>query len=345
MIATVTGQAIAASAVASGVVIPTDSDGQTSLRPGGATATIQGTPVALRSSAIIVGTKTYSLPLPSASTGLGAFIMAAFNGGMKSFTEVTPSFMFIRSQIYAESVLDSGDLEVSDPSITFTLKHGGATTTVEGIPVALHTGEVVLGYETIALPVPVAPSASIAIGSHIYAESVLDSGDLELRDSSSTLTLTPGGATTTIGGIPVALYIGEIIVGSNTIAIPVPTALLDGTDSITTVGQVFAASLLDHSDIVISDAAGLFTLKPDGSSVTIAGTPDALQTGYLIVGSRTFTLPSGLRISFGGGEAGHQRANATGGVPFSGRAIGFDIPWSRLLITILGRILVSIIGA
>ena len=283
--------------------------------------------------------------MPSVSTGLGAFIMAVFNGGLKSSIEVAPSFITIGSQIYAESVLCSGDLGVSDPSTTFTLKHGGTTTTVDGIMVALHTGEVVFGSETIALPVPFVPCASIAMGSHIHEESVLDFGDMELSDSSSTLILTPGGATETAEGIPVALHTGETIVGSNTIAIPVPTALLDEIDSITTAGQVFAASLHDHSDIAISDAVGLFALKPNGSNVTIARTPVALQTGDLIIGSSTFTLPSGLRISGGGGEAGNQRVNATGVLPFSGRAIGSDIPWPRLLTTVLGTIIISITGA
>ena len=72
LIVTVAGQATAASAVASRVVILTDSDGYTSLRLGVLTASIQGTPIELGSSAIIVGIKTNPPPLPRASMGLGA---------------------------------------------------------------------------------------------------------------------------------------------------------------------------------------------------------------------------------------------------------------------------------
>lgn len=341
MIAPVSGQAIAASAVAAGNVILTDSDGQTNLRPGGPTATIQGIPVALKDSATVVGTNTYSVPLPSPSTGLGDLIMAAFNGGLTNPTKVIASSTTIGASIYAESALNSGDLKLSDPSTTFILTSGGATTTIAGIPVALHTGEIIVGSETIVLRVPNLRPASITIGSEFYAEKFLDSGGLELSDSSSTFTLTPSGTTKTIKGIPIALRTGEIVVGSNAIVLPVPTALLGETDSTTSAGPVFAANFLSHSDVVISDVATLSTLKSGESSVRIAGTPVALQTGDLIVGSSTFTLPSDPHISGGGGEAGNQRANTTGVVPFLGRQKWSDIPWSRPLIAMVGASLMS----
>ena len=211
---------------------------------------------------------------------------------------------------------------VSDPFITFTFKHSGATTTVDSILVALYTAEVVVGSKIIALPV-----TKYTIYIYIYTDNVLNSGDLELSDSLASFALT--------------LHTDVIIVPSSTIVIPVPTALLDST----TASQVFATDLHDHSDIIVNEAAGLFTLKSNGSIIKIAGTPVPLPTGDMIVGSSIFRTPSGLRISCDDGEAGSKRANAIVVVPFTGRARGSDIPWPRLLTTTLGTSLITVIVA
>jgi len=134
----------------------------------GAQTTISGTAVSVGSTAIVVGGKTYSLPLPTNS---------------------------------AVSRASNGDMVFDGVTVT------SGTQTISGTAVSVGSNIIVVGGKTYSLPLPTDPAVSLA-----------SNGDVVFNG----VTMTQG-AQTTISGTAVSVGSTAIVIGGKTYALPKPT--------------------------------------------------------------------------------------------------------------------------
>jgi len=243
-------------------------DGKT-LTPGLQTV-ISGTAVSAGSSIVVVGGKTYSLPLP-----IDPAISLAPNGaivvdgktltpGMQTVISGTAvsagsSIVVVGGKTYNLPLpSDSAVSRASNGDVVYegiTLSQG-AQTTISGTAVSVGSNAIVVGGKTYSLPLPTNPAVPLASNGDIVFDGV---------------TMTQG-AQTTISGTAISVDSNAIVVGGKTYSIPLPT------DS--------AVSLASNSDIVFNGVT-----MTQGAQTTISGTVVSVGSQVIVVGGKTYALP------------------------------------------------------
>lgn len=218
----------------------------TTLQANGPAVTIQDLPVTLGSSHIIVGSSTLLLPTESADGILTA--------GGQTFTPFRPG-----------SVLVNGD----------TLSVDGPPATASGTVLSLASSGLVVDSQTFAFPTPapeLMPGANKIVTFAGGTFTQIGNGAVAFHG----MTLEAGGPAATISGTVMSLAPSNLVVGSQTFALPTP-----------------APEAL--SSAVVIDGT---TLTAGGPAVTVSGNTLSLTTGssglYLAghgSGTSTFSVP------------------------------------------------------
>jgi len=191
----------------------------------GAQTTISGTAVSVGSNAIVVGGKTYSLPLPT-----------------------NP----------AVPLASNGDIVFDGVTMT-----QGAQTTISGTAISVDSNAIVVGGKTYSIPLPTDSAVSLASNSDIVFNGV---------------TMTQG-AQTTISGTVVSVGSQVIVVGGKTYALPKPTKA-PGAE----------ASILGA---IIASMHGYVPSTADSASPTSASSASSGSNGNSTVALTSFTGAAG----------------------------------------------------
>ena len=244
------------------------------LTPNGPAITISGTPISVDNSSIVIGSSTFSLPTPLLTSA--------------------PQTFTIDGQTFTG---ESGGVAVAGT----TLVPQGPGLTVSGTPISLGPSGLVIGSSTFALPTPFSPisAQTFTIGGQVFTAM---SGGIAIAGS----TLSPNGPGITVSGTPISLTASDIIIGSSTYPIPIPS--IHPFPSIVT----FNGETLTLAPSAV--ALGGYTLSP-GQAITISGTEISLGTAGLIVGSSTLALSSatqGLGDVIIGGLGAHSTGTSSG---------------------------------
>jgi len=154
----------------------------------------------------------------------------------------------------------------------------GAQGTIGGVPVKVSSGFVVVGANTIALPVSPAPPLPTVAGNPIVTA---PGGGVVVGGN----TITAGGAAATVGGTVVSVLpsSGGLFVGGSTVALPVaPQPPLP-----TLGGQQIQTG--PNSAIII----GGTTVTPGSAPITLGGTTFSVPVsgGGIVVNGNTMTIP------------------------------------------------------
>ena len=273
----------------------------TVLTPGGAEATIAGTPVSLAPSGdLVVGTGSPHQN-PTVLTIAGHTVTANPTSFEIAGTPVKAGEPAVTVLGTGISLGLSGDLVIggsaktlSPPAAIFTvgaqrftangagLVESGTTVTTGG-PAALISGTKVsldpsgvltVGDTTTTLAGFALPSVFTVGGETFTANPTGFSVD--------GTTLSAGGPGITINSTPISLNpSGSLLIGTSTVPLPIPTPAV-----VTTDGQVFT---VEQNGLVAVDGV---TLSSGGPGTTISGTPMSVGSGGLVVGSDTVRLPT-----------------------------------------------------
>ena len=177
----------------------------------------------------------------------------------------------------------------------------GSPTTIAGTRVSLGGSNLVIGTNSVPLPLsePTEQSQPLGtVGGHVV------SGD-QAHAVVDGKTILPGSVVK-IAGTPVSLGSSNIVIGTNSVPLPRPDAA--GTnrgDQVfgTVGGQVISG---DRSHAVVAGQ----TILP-GSVATISGTPVSLGASNIVIGTSSVPLPSPLYIS--GLDGNNQPLGIAGG--------------------------------
>ena len=286
----------------------------TVLIPGGAEATIAGTPVSLAPSGnLVVGTA----PSHQSSTVLtiaGHTITANPTSFQIAGTPVkaggpvvTVSGTAISMGLSGNLIIGGGASITSPPATIFTvgahrftadgadlvasgttIRAGGSAALVAGTSVSLGpSGVLVVGSTTTTLAG--FPQSSIfTVGGNTFTAN-------PTKFSIGGATLSAGGPGITVNNTLISLNpSGSLLIGTSTIPLQSPTAAI-----ITTDGQTFT---VEQGGMI---AVGGITLSSGGPGTILNGTPITFGSGGLVVGSGTVPLPTvnGTTIPFTGPAA------------------------------------------
>ena len=215
------------------------------VRPANAAVTVAGTPISLGTAGnLVVGSSTININTADSAV---TPVYQAFSAGGQTFTP-NPTGFVVASQ---------------------TLTPGAPAAIVAGTAISLGTaGHLTIGSATVSLAPSVAPVLNV--GHQTFSASA---GGFKIADTS----VLPGSAAVTISGTAVSLgSSGQLVVGSQTIALPTPYTSIPNV--VTVKGQAVSAN---PSGFVLDGKSVL----PGGSAVIVGGTPVTLGTdGVLDVG-------------------------------------------------------------
>ena len=230
----------------------------TTLQANGPAVTIQGVSVSLDKSSIVVGSSTLALP---AGSGNGVLTAAG-----QTFTPLGGG-----------SILLNGN----------TLSVNGPPATASGTILSLASSGLVVDSQIFALPTPALEVM------HNTKNTITFAGETFTQLGSDAVafhgtTLVANGAVATISGTVISLTSSNLVVGSQTFALPTPAPkLMSNANKIMTfAGQTFTQF---GSDAVAFHGT---TLVANGPAATISGTVISLASSNLVVGSKTFALPT-----------------------------------------------------
>ena len=262
-IVTVGGQTVSAVGPLGNVAV-----GGSILTPG-QEATILGTPVSVGQSHIMIGSSTVMLPTAGPASGNlplinDQSIQTLANGGVViGGTMVLPAVGGPQTTPLPQvgglgfTPLGNGDVVIGSSTL-----FPGQQVTIAGTPLALGTGNVVVGGRTYALG-PTSPIALPTVGGQKITP--LANGNLVIAGS----TLSPGQQLTT-AGTPISVGTGNVVVGGRTYVVTPPLTA-------------------PTSGLVI----GGLTLMPGASPITLAGQVVSLGANdNLVVGTRTIAIAS-----------------------------------------------------
>ncbi|KAK3673463.1 hypothetical protein LTR78_006697 [Recurvomyces mirabilis] len=131
---------------------------------------------------------------------------------------------------------------------------------------------------------------TISVGSKAVSAVNVDPSHLVLQGSSTSVTLTVGGAAMTIDGHAIsAASSGKLIMsgapGQSTIVLFPAAPNGPAATSVTAGGQVYAASSLDASHVVVQNSGASITLAAGGPATTMNGQVlSAASSGRLVIG-------------------------------------------------------------
>lgn len=300
----------------------------TVLTPGGAEATIAGTPVSLAPSGnLVVGTGSPHQS-PTILTIAGHTVTAnptsfeiAGTPVVAGEPAVTVSGTGISMGLSGDLVIGGSTKTPSPPAAVFTVgaqqftangaglvesgntvTAGGPAALISGVSVSLGpSGNLVVGDTTTTLAGLTLPSVFTVGGETLTANPT--------RFSVGGTTLSAGGPGITVNSTPISLGpSGSLLIGTSTVPLPIPTPAI-----VTTDGQVFT---VEQNGLVAVDGV---TLSSGGPGTTISGTPMSVGSGGLLVGSDVVRLPTA------NGSAPSLVA------PFTGSATK-SAEWSRLVL-------------
>ncbi len=250
-------------------------DGKT-LTPGLQTV-ISGTAVSAGSSIVVVGSKTYSLPLPTdpavSLAPNGAIVVdgKTLTPGMQTVISGTAvsagsGIVVVGGKTYnLPSPTDSAVSRASNGDVVYegiTLSQG-AQTTISGTAVSVGSNAIVVGGKTYSIPLPTDSAVSLA-----------SNGDIVFNG----VTMTQG-AQTTISGTAVSVGSQVIVVGGKTYALPKPTKA-PGAE----------ASILGA---IIASMHGYVPSTADSASPTSASSASSGSNGNSTVALTSFTGAAG----------------------------------------------------
>ena len=298
-------------------------DGKT-IKAGHSPVNIKGTPVALGDQGLIIGTSTIAIP-GGRNTDAGAF---AING--QTISPNGPAITVSGTHISlgpSNLIVGSSTIPITAPAFLPSSRRGfsisgtavtenGPPITVAGTRISLDPNGVIIGDNSIALP----RSSVLTIGRETFTPN-------PTGFAVAGTTLTPGGTGATISGTRIAVdKASSLIIGSSTIALPVP--LLTSPPSaaggqqqqeeqpITVGGHIFTPLPLTGESQ--APTLGLeidgSTLLPNAPSTTISGTAYSLDSSgqHIIIGHSTYSI-AGL----GRSRTGDQQSSLTAaGLPF-----------------------------
>ena len=307
----------------------------TVLTPGGAEATIAGTPVSLAPSGnLVVGTGS-----PHQSLTILTIAGHTVTANPTSFEiagtpvkagqpAVTVSGTGISMGLSGDLVIGGSAKTLSPPAAVFTVEAqqftakgaglvesgttvtaGGPAALISGTNVSLDpSGVLIVGDTTTTLAGFALPSVFTVGGETFTANPT--------RFSVDEMTLSAGGPGITINSTPISLNpSGSLLIGTSAVPLPNATPAV-----VTTDGQVFT---VEQNGLVAVDGV---TLSSGGPGTTISGTPMSVGSGGLMVGSDTVRLPTA------NGSALSPVAPFTGSAPKLAE-------WSRLILWGLGAIM------
>lgn len=179
----------------------------------------------------------------------------------------TPAVVATDGQVY--TIESDGQVAVDG----VTLSSGGPGTTISGTPMSVGSGGFIIGTSTIPLQNPT-PTV-ITTDGQVFT--IKPSGLIAIDG----VTLSSGGLGTTISGTALSVGSAGFIVGTQTIPLTSPIPSI-----ITTDGQIFT---MEPNGAIHVDGA---TLSNGGSGTTINGTPMRVNSGGLVIGSDTISLPT-----------------------------------------------------
>ena len=310
----------------------------TVLTPGGAEATIAGTPVSLASSGnLVIGTGS-----PHQSSTILTIAGHTVTANPTSFEiagtpvkagapAVTVSGTGISMGLSGDLVIGGSAKTLSPPATVFTVgaqkftangaglvesgttvTAGGPAALISGTTVSLDPSGVLTVGDTTTTLAGFAPTSVFTVGDETFTAN-------PTKFSVDGTTLSAGGPGITINSTPISLNpSGSLLIGTRTVPLPIPTPAV-----ITTDGQVFT---VEQNGLVAVDGV---TLSSGGPGTTISGTPVSVGSGGLMVGSDTVRLPTA------NGSALSPVA------PFTGSA-SKSAEWSKLLWSILLAIMVAL---
>lgn len=310
----------------------------TVLTPGGAEATIAGTPVSLAPSGnLVVGTGSPHQSL-TILTIAGHIVTAnptsfeiAGTPVKAGEPAVTVSGTGISMGLSGDLVIGGSTTTPSPPAAVFTVgaQHftangaglvesgttvtaGGPAALISGTNISLDPSGVLIVGDITTTPPGLALPSVFTVGGETFTAS-------PTGFSVDGTTLSAGGQGITVNSTPISLYpSGSLLIGTNTVRLPIPTPAVVTTDD-----QVLT---VEQNGLVAVDGV---TLSSGGPGTTISGTPMSVGSGGLMVGSDTIRLPTA------NGSAPSPVAPFTGSAPKSAE-------WSRLVLWVLLGIIMAL---
>jgi len=285
----------------------------TTLSQGGSGVTISGTEASLGGSGLVIGTSTFAIrsstpaiapTLPSiggqqvqvdphgdviiggttlshggsAATVAGTAVSFGADGfiiGTSTFVVPTPAsastLPLVGGQVV--QVAPSGNVVVAGT----TISPGKAGAIISGTPVSLGPNGLIIGHSTFTVAVsPVVPTLPLIGGQRIHPAA--DGGFVVAAST----TLQPGAPGTVVSGTSVSLGSQGLVIGSSTYAPPKQQSA-----AVYTIGGETLIAAPSSAVLVAGQ-----TLSIGGPAVTISKTDVSLGSAGLVVGSKTYNIPT-----------------------------------------------------
>ncbi|KAI9706019.1 MAG: hypothetical protein M1836_005425 [Candelina mexicana] len=268
----------------------------TTLSPNAPAITVAGKPVSLGAQGLVVGSSTVSLPTlaqaPVFSAG-GQPLIVLPSGIAIAGTTLVPQAPPIT---IGDTTISLGTNGLVVETSTIPL---GPLATIAGTQYSVGPGGLVVGSTQVALPGSPYPSA-VTIAGQTY---VISQGAEGVVLAGTTVGL--GQSAITIAGVQVSVGSDGLVVGTSTIPLPSSVSL---PSAVTIAGQAYAVTKVADG-IVIAHT----TILSGQSPVTISGTPVALASSRLIIGSSTISLQANVTSPSTPGGLGGQIISGLGG--------------------------------
>jgi hypothetical protein len=314
---------------------------------------IGGQQVSLGSNGLIIGTSTMAVPAPasvsalplvggqkvqvapdsnviiggttlshggSAATVAGTAVSLGADGfiiGTSTFVVPTPASASTLPLVggQAVQVAPSGNVVVAGTAIS----PGKAGAIISGTPVSLGPNGLIIGHSTFTVAVsPVAPTLPLIGGQRIHPAA--DGGFVV-----ASTTLQPGAPGTVVSGTSVSLGSQGLVIGSSTYAPPKQQSA-----AVYTIGGETLIAAPSSAVLVAGQ-----TLSIGGPAVTISKTVTSLGSAGLVVGSKTYNIPTYFNeapslITFGiGGTAATSALANSSVVAFTAQAGRGSGVWNK----------------
>ncbi|KAK3169865.1 hypothetical protein OEA41_009249 [Lepraria neglecta] len=234
----------------------------TTLSPGNLGFDINGTSISLGSSALQIGTSIIPVSTPT----------------------TLPLEPIITAAGQLATILPAG-LAIAGTTIT----PSGRAITISGTRISLGNSGLMVGTSTIALDVPSTPPLNLVFTAAGQLVTLLPTGVVV----AGTL-ISANAPAITVSGTRMSFGSNGLVIGTSTIALTLPT-LLGLSPVITTLGQTLT---IDPNGVSVSGTM----LRIGDPAITILGTPIALQSNEIVIGTSTLPFPN-MEPSHTGGLA------------------------------------------
>ncbi|GAB7351855.1 hypothetical protein MBLNU459_g2412t2 [Dothideomycetes sp. NU459] len=253
----------------------------------GPAATLNGQDISADSAGIVIGSGATKMTVP---------FIESDNDHQTQSPAGSQAVVTVGTGLYTASVGSDGLTVVAHRGSAVTISKGSPGVTLAGQALSAVSGGILVGTGSQASTIALTPSAeasnAVTIGSQTYTELSQTDGAYFLANQVTTVTISPGGAATSINGQVVSAVSNGIVVGPGIAGNTISLAAIDKTSSILTIGsQQFTIIAQTVDAAVFANGQTTFTLNPGDTATTIGSEVISAATdGHILVGSSTLTL-------------------------------------------------------